>query len=155
VSLPFSLSEEGQTVCRAEAFHFLVSPPITPAAQLQSVLRAFDAAWARNDLEGVVAIFAKDATLESPLVLRLLNRTDGALHGRDEIREMVRALMSSGTPWRGHDPPLIRGRTAAIEFKRSPSDGGQFYSVDIIEIREGAIQSLRAYSGWRALASQG
>jgi hypothetical protein len=118
---------------------------------VEQVIRAFDAAWARNDLEGVVSIFAEDAGLESPLVAPLLHRKEGVLRGRDEIREMVRALMRNGTPWGEHAPPLIRGNTVAIEFRRPPSDGGQFYSVDVIEIRESKIQTLRAYAGWRAV----
>ena len=116
----------------------------------EQFVRAFDSAWSRNDVEGATALFAEDATLESPLVQRLLHRSEGVLHGRDEIREMVRTLMQGGRAWGGHEPPLIRGNTIAIEFKQ-PGSGGEHYSVDIIEVRDGKIQSLRAYAGWRAL----
>jgi ketosteroid isomerase-like protein len=132
------------------------------AAEVAEVIRAFDAAWARNDVEGVVALFAQDATLESPLVLSLLQRERGVLHGRDEIREMVRTLIERGTPWAEHGAPLIRGTTAAIEFKSKAKDvdargsareqnAEAFFSVDVIETKDGKIQSLRAYTGWRAL----
>jgi len=112
-------------------------------------MRAFDAAWSQSDLEGAVALFAEDATLETPLIQRLLHREEGVLHGRHAIREMVRALMSGGKGWGGHEPPLIRGNTIAIEFRRPSSE--DHYSVDIIELRDGKIQSLRAYLGWRSL----
>ena len=124
------------------------------ASQVEEVLRAFDAAWARKDLEGVLATFAQDATLESPLVLRILKRKTGVLRGLDEIREMVSALLKRGTPWTKHSAPLIRGTMAAIEFSSADAAGEGFYSVDIIEIEGGKIQSLRAYSGWRALSAQ-
>jgi ketosteroid isomerase-like protein len=118
---------------------------------VERTLEAFDAAWVRSDLEGIVALFAEDASLESPLVPRLLKRSEEALHGRDEIRQMVRALLERGTPWGKHEKPIIQGNRAAIEFRSAPADGGQFYSVDIVEVRRGKIQSLRAYSGWRPL----
>jgi hypothetical protein len=120
---------------------------------VDQALAAFDAAWARNDLEGIVALFTEDALLESPLVPRLLNRSGGVLHGRDEIREMVRALLERGTPWGKHEPPIIQGNRAAIEFRSASADGEQFYSVDIMELSRGKIRSLRAYSGFRALAA--
>jgi ketosteroid isomerase-like protein len=126
----------------------------TDVSSVQQTLSEFDAAWARNDLEGIVALFAEDASLESPLVTRLLKRSDGVLHGRDQIREMVRALQEQGTPWGKHEGPIIQGNRAALEFRSAPSDGEQFYSVDIIEVKHGKIQSLRAYSGWRPLAAR-
>lgn len=114
-------------------------------------LRAFDEAWSKNDFDGAVGLFAEDATLESPLVRSLLHRNEGVLHGRQEIALMVRALMSGGKAWGGHEPPLVRGDTIAIEFKRPASDTDH-YSVDIIELKDGKIQSLRAYLGWRPLS---
>ena len=122
--------------------------PETPGEQF---VRAFDNAWSRNDLEGAVALFAENATLESPLVQRLLHRSEGVLQGRDEIRAMVRALMQGGRAWGDHEPPVIRDHTVVLEFRR-PGSEGEHYSVDIIELRDGKIQSLRAYAGWRALA---
>jgi len=117
---------------------------------VEQFVHAFDSAWSNNDVEAAVALFAEDATLETPLAQRLLHRKDGVLRGREEIRAMVRALMAGGKAWGGHEPPLVRGNTLAIEFRRSGSDS-EHYSVDIIELREGKIQTLRAYAGWRAV----
>lgn len=44
----------------------------------------------------------------------------------------------------------FRGNTVAIECMRASTNGEPF-SVDIIEIHDGTIQSLRAYVGWRAV----
>ena len=123
-------------------------------AAVEQVIRAVDNAWSQNDLEGMVALFAQDATLESPLVPRLLNRKEGVCRGRDEIRDVIRGLMLRGRPWGGHEPPIIQGNRVAIEFRRPSSEGEQLYSVDVIEIVDGRIQSLRAYTGWRAVAAQ-
>lgn len=118
-------------------------------ARANAVIGALDAAWSRQDVEGAVAFFTADATLESPLVLRLLNRPDGICRGRDDIRHMIEALMRAGLPWGTHAEPLVRGNTVVVEFNTATE--GLPYSVDVIELRDGKIQSLRAYTGWRAL----
>jgi hypothetical protein len=119
---------------------------------VEQVIGDLEAAFSRNDLEGLVALFARDATIESYLVLRVFNRKEGVCRGRAEIRELGRALMKRGRPWGGHEPPIIRGNTVAIEYRGASSDTEKF-SVDIIEVRDGKIQSLRAYAGWRAVTA--
>ncbi len=116
----------------------------------EQVIRDLEAALARDDLEGAVALFAEDAKIESYLVSRIFNRAEGVCRGRAEIRDLLRALVTRGVPWGGHEPPIIRGNTVAIEFRTATSNTDHF-SVDIIEVRDGKIQSLRAYAGWRAL----
>ena len=117
---------------------------------VEQLLSDLEAASTRKDVEALVALFTEDATIESYLVSRVFNRKEGVCHGRAEIRELGRALMARGTPWGGHEPPIIRGNTVAIEYRSASSDAEKF-SVDIIEMRDGKIQSLRAYAGWRAV----
>jgi ketosteroid isomerase-like protein len=124
-----------------------------PITTPERVIDDMEAAFSRKDVEGLVALFAPDATLESYLVSRVFNRSEGVARGRAEIRELVSTLMKRGVPWGGHRPPIIRGDTVAVEFMTATSDE-ETYSVDIIEVRDGKIQSLRAYVGWRALAGQ-
>ena len=119
---------------------------------VEQVIRDLEAAFARNDLEGVVALFAPDATVESYLVSRVFKRKEGVCRGREEIRQLVGALLQRGTPWRGHEPPIVRGDTAAVEYRSASSDAEKF-SVDIIEVKGSKIQSLRAYAGWRAVGA--
>lgn len=117
---------------------------------VEQVIGDLEAAFSRNDLDGLVALFAHDATIESYLVSRVFNRREGVCRGRAEIRELALALMGRARPWGGHEPPIIRGNTAAVEYRDASSDVEKF-SVDIIEVREGKVQSLRAYAGWRAV----
>ena len=117
----------------------------------ERLLAAMEAAFARNDVEGLVALFAPDATIESYLVSAVFHRKEAVCRGTAEIREFVRALMQRGVPWGGHEPPLVRGNTIAVEF-RSPSSDAEKFSVDIIELKDGKVESLRAYAGWRAMA---
>jgi ketosteroid isomerase-like protein len=121
-----------------------------PVTTPERAVSDMEAALSRKDLEGLVALFAPDATIESYLVSRVFNRSEGICRGRDEIRQLVRTLLERGVPWGGHRPPIIRGNTVAVEFLTASSDQ-ETYSVDIIEVRDGKIQSLRAYVGWRAL----
>jgi hypothetical protein len=122
---------------------------VTTVEQLISDL---EAASSRNDVEAIVELFAPGATIESYLVSRVFNRTEGVCRGLAEIRELVLALSKRGRPWGGHEPPIIRGNTVAIEYRSASSDAEKF-SVDIIEVRDGKIQSLRAYAGWRAIVA--
>jgi len=117
---------------------------------VEQLISDLESASSRNDVEALVALFAHDATIESYLVSRVFNRKDGVCRGRAEIRELARALSSRGKRWGGHEPPIIRGNTVAIEYTSASSDAEKF-SVDIIEVRDGTIQSLRAYAGWRAI----
>ena len=116
----------------------------------EQVLNAMTAAFARKDLEAVVALFAEDATVESYQVMRVFERKEGVCRGRAEIRELIGALLEHGIPWGGHGPPIVRGNTVAVEYARASSETEKF-SVDIIEVSGGKIQSLRAYAGWRAV----
>ena len=120
------------------------------ATTVEQLITDLEAASSRKDVEALVALFAPDATIESYLVSRVFNRNEGVARGQTEIRELMLALMRRGTPWGGHEPPIIRGNTAAIEYRSASSDTEKF-SVDIIEVRDGKIQSLRAYAGWRAV----
>jgi hypothetical protein len=119
---------------------------------IDQIVSDLEGAFARSDVEAIVALFAPDATVESYLVTRVFNRKDGICRGRDEIRELVRALVKRGRPWGAHGPPLIRGDTAAIEYSSASSDSEKF-SVDFIDVKAGKVQSLRAYAGWRAVTA--
>ena len=123
-----------------------------PVKTVEQVIRDMEAVSRQGDAEALVELFAEDATIESYLVTRVFDRKDGVCRGRAEIRHLAQALMKRGVPWGGHGPPIIRGNTVAIEFWAASSETETF-SVDIIEVREGKIQSLRAYAGWRAVAS--
>jgi len=119
-------------------------------ATATKIVEDMDAAFARRDLEGLAALFADDATLESFMVSRILKRSEGVCHGKEEIRQVLRQLVEHGVPWGSHEPPLVRGNRVAVEFKTKSSERDTF-SVDILEIRDGKITSLRAYAGWRAM----
>jgi hypothetical protein len=59
---------------------------------------------------------------------RMLNRKEGVCRGHAEIREVVRALMKRGVPWGGHELPIVRGNTVAVEFRSASSDAERLRS---------------------------
>jgi len=119
-------------------------------ASVERIIADMEAAFARRDLEALSELFTEDATLESFLVARILKRPEGICRGKREIREVLSQLVDQGVPWGSHAPPLVGGNVAAVEFKTKSSDRDTF-SVDILEIENGKIRSLRAYAGWRAM----
>ncbi|NUP10288.1 MAG: nuclear transport factor 2 family protein [Polyangiaceae bacterium] len=118
----------------------------------EQIIADLEAAFGRKDLDVMVELFAEDATIESYLVTRIFNRKDGVCRGRAELRQLATALMKRGAPWGGHTPPIVQGNTVIVEYSSASSDEEKF-SVDVIELKDGKIQSLRAYAGWRAITA--
>jgi ketosteroid isomerase-like protein len=119
----------------------------------EELARRFDQAWARKDVDGVVGLYAADATIESPLIWHLMRK--GAVRGHEEIRALVKVLVERGSGWGRHEPPVVRGNTMFVEYRRATPEGEQLDYVDVFEIDGGQIKNLRAYWGWRSLASSG
>jgi hypothetical protein len=65
----------------------------TMAAMTEDQIRRFVGAWVeawnRRDLEAILAHYAGDVVLTSPLVARRFVRDDGTLHGLAELREYL------------------------------------------------------------------
>jgi ketosteroid isomerase-like protein len=52
-------------------------------------------AWNRRDVDAILGLYADDVVLTSPLAARWLARTDGTLHGLDELRDYVATGLDS------------------------------------------------------------
>lgn len=57
--------------------------------EARRLAHAWLAAWNRHDLDAILAHYAGDVVLTSPLVVRRLGKADGTLRGRDELREYL------------------------------------------------------------------
>lgn len=107
-----------------------------------------------RDIEGLLALYADDAVLESPLVPAIFDdRTSGVLRGRDEIRGFL-ALGARSRPidlvrWYRTDKWLTDGERLLVwEYPRETPDGDQVEIVEIMEIDDGLISRHRIYWGW-------
>jgi ketosteroid isomerase-like protein len=123
------------------------------AESIERVYREWDRTWANDDLDTMIALYAPDATLESPLVPYLLGGTNGTLKGRDEIRK----LLDKAAPRKPGRRTFYRrgyftdGRFLVWEYPRATPDGEQMDFFEVMEIANGLIQVHRVYWGWRGV----
>ena len=106
-----------------------------------------------RDTAALIALYADDAELESPLVPVILGRDSGILRGRAEIlaflEEGSRRRPNELVRWYRDGRYLAAGRLLVWEYPRQTPDGSQ---VDILELMEldddGKIRRHRIYWGW-------
>jgi hypothetical protein len=112
---------------------------------------AWDDALSRNDAEGLLALYAKDAHFESPLVPHLLKRDNGVLRGHDEIRPLFELLAERKPPVRQYHRTgyFTDGKQLIWEYPRDAGKGEQMDFVEAMELNdEGLIQRHCVYWGW-------
>lgn len=117
---------------------------------IDRIYRAWDDALGKKDLDASMALYAPNATLESPLIRHLLGRESGVLEGRDAIRQFVEKVYQR-TPAirrRFRKGYFTDGRMAMWEYPRATPDGEQMDFVEVMEIKDGLIQHHRVYWGW-------
>ena len=106
-----------------------------------------------RDTAALIALYADDAELESPLVPVILGRDSGVLCGRAEIlaflEEGSRRRPNELVRWYRDGRYLAAGKLLVWEYPRQTPDGSQ---VDILELMEldddGKIRRHRIYWGW-------
>jgi hypothetical protein len=107
-----------------------------------------------RDIDGLLALYAEDAVLESPLVPALFDdRASGILHGRDQLRDFLSAGARSRpidlVRWYRTDKWLTDGERLLVwEYPRETPNGDQVEIVEVMELEDGLIQRHRIYWGW-------
>ncbi len=113
--------------------------------ELDRIYRAWDRAFAHHDTLALVAMYAEDAVIQSPLIPRLMHRTRAFCRGRDQIRTLYEAVLA----WR---PQVHRSRRTAYltdgekitaEYARAAPDDVMLSCTEVMEIRDGLIRSHR------------
>src|SRR3954470_3154968 len=59
---------------------------------IERIYHDWDAALSKNDPEALLALYAPDATLESPLIPHLMQKEHGICKGHGELRELFNIL---------------------------------------------------------------
>jgi ketosteroid isomerase-like protein len=123
------------------------------AQTIERIYREWDRTWSEDDLDAMIALYAPDATLESPLVPHLLGGHVGAIKGRDAIRRLLgkAAPRKPGSRHFHRRGYFTDGAFLMWEYPRQTPDGEQMDFVEIMEIRGGLIQAHRVYWGWRGV----
>jgi ketosteroid isomerase-like protein len=120
--------------------------------EIEAVTRAWEKALANHDPEALLACYAADATLESPVAAHVLGGR-GVVRGHDELRPFLEEVLAR-TPDERHyhrETFFTDGRRAIWEYPRQTPDGEQMDFVEVMEIEHGLIQSHRVYWGWRGV----
>jgi len=131
----------------------LATMPKDTAEAIRRVYREWDRAWSNDDLDAMIALYAPDAVLESPLIPHLLGGSDGVLRGREAIRE----LLDKATPRKPRKRTFHRrgyftdGHLLVWEYPRAAPDGEQMDFFEVMEIADGLIKYHRVYWGWRGV----
>jgi ketosteroid isomerase-like protein len=117
---------------------------------IEHVFRAWDEALGAKDLDAAMALYHEDATLESPLVRRLLGTEQGIVQGRGNLREFVAKVFANEPPERRRFRGgfLSDGARVTWEYPRASDAGQQMDIVEVMEVRDGLIRHHRVYWGW-------
>lgn len=120
--------------------------------EIESVMHAWEKALAGHDLEGLLACYAPDATLESPVVAHITGGK-GICRGHDELRPFFAQLVARTPELRTYHRSgfFTDGRRATWEYPRATPEGEQMDFVEVMEIEHGLIQAHRVYWGWRGV----
>jgi hypothetical protein len=102
-----------------------------------------------RDVEGLLSLYDNDAVLESPLVPAILDRPNGALRGRAEIRHFLeqgaRSKPLELVRWYRSGKYFSDGRTLIWEYPRETPQGDQVEILEVMEIENDHIKSHRIY----------
>jgi steroid Delta-isomerase len=106
------------------------------------------------DTEGLLALYAVDAVLESPLVTAILDgRVSAILRGHNELRlffaEGARRRPNELVRWYRTGTWLTDGERLLVwEYPRAAPDGDQIDILEAMDIVDGLIEHHRIYWGW-------
>jgi len=125
----------------------------TTRQDIERIYRAWDDALGKRDLEASLALYADDASIESPLVQHLMKRRDGVVQGKDALREFITRVFATNPSLRKRFKQgfFTDGRVLTWEYPRQSPDGEQMDLVEVMEIEDGHIKRHRVYWGWYAL----
>jgi len=121
------------------------------ASPVEHMYFAWNDALSRNDAEALLALYARDAVLESPLIPHLLGMDSGVLRGHDQLRPLFAKLAERKPPVRQYyrTPYLTDGKRLIWEYPRDAGKGEQMDFAEVMELNdEGLIQWHHVYWGW-------
>lgn len=132
----------------------------TPKADIRRIYERWHETVLARDIDGLMALYAEDAILESPLVLTEEGiDASGILTGRPAIRRFFDAsLRKPGSAlgrWYRTGTFFSDGRRLTWEYPRATPEGDQVDLVEVMDLAAGLIAHHRVYWGWvgfRALA---
>jgi ketosteroid isomerase-like protein len=122
------------------------------SSEIEAVTHAWEAALAAHDVEALMACYAPDAVLESPVAAHLRG-SPGVCRGHEQLRPFLAEVVSRTPEVRLYHRAgfFTDGRRAMWEYPRQTPSGEQMDFVEVMEIEKGLIQAHRVYWGWRGV----
>lgn len=120
--------------------------------EIQAVMHAWESALAAHDLDALLACYAPDATLESPVAAHITGG-NGVRRGHEELRPFLAEVVARTPTLRTYHRAgfFTDGRRATWEYPRVTPQGEQMDFVEVMEIEDRLIQAHRVYWGWRGV----
>ncbi|HZR87428.1 MAG TPA: nuclear transport factor 2 family protein [Bradyrhizobium sp.] len=120
----------------------------------ERIYKLWDDALGKRDLEASLALYAEDASIESPLVCHLMQTPEGIVQGKANLRTFIARVFQTNPPQRKRFKKgfFSDGRVLTWEYPRQSPDGDQMELVEVMEIEDGLIRRHRVYWGWYALS---
>lgn len=111
---------------------------------------AWDVAWFNNDIDALLALYAENAVIESPLIPYLLGKRSGICRGKEEFRELLTVAAARKPNSRHHYKKnfFTDGKTIIWEYPRLSLKGEQMDFVEVMELEGSLISKHRVYWGW-------
>jgi hypothetical protein len=122
--------------------------------RIEHIYHAWDEALGKKDVSTAMALYAPDATIESPLVAYLLNRDQGIVRGHAEIRPFIETVFQRTPPLRQRHRTeyFTNGRKVMWEYPHETPQGEQMDFVEVMDVNDrGLIEHHRVYWGWRSV----
>ena len=115
----------------------------------ESIYEAWAKGFAERDLEAILALYAPDATLESPLVNNLLGTDSGIVRGREQLRKFFGIILESTPSLKDRHRAnfFTNGKVMIWEYPRVTPTGEQTDLAEVMELKDGLIQAHRIYWG--------
>jgi hypothetical protein len=122
--------------------------------QVRYIYEEWHAGTNSHDVPRVIALYAEDATLETPAILAIYpHLNDGILRGRSEIEtfftKVLGVLSKEFSELYRSDQFLSTGKLLAWEYPRKTPTGEQVDLVESMDIEDGLIVYHRVYWGWK------
>jgi predicted SnoaL-like aldol condensation-catalyzing enzyme len=120
----------------------------------ERIYKLWDDALGKRDLEASLALYADDASIESPLVCHLMKTPEGIVQGKANLRTFITRVFQTNPPQRKRFRKgfFSDGRVLTWEYPRQGPEGDQMELVEVMEIEDGLIRRHRVYWGWYALS---
>ena len=110
-----------------------------PIERAKALFTAWEDFFHGRDMDGLLGLYHQDALLESPIIPRLLDQKDGAVHGHSGIRTFYAAIFAEISDLSDHPEIkyLTDGTTLTWAYTRKVPGGETLYD------REMRLQRLK------------